>query len=78
MEDKKLIIPALVSANGDDVTTWALPEGAIARLGRGSGDIGIFTGWTVLRSRYSDWTLVIRTPHVIPDCPLEYGTRNDR
>ena len=39
MEDKKLIIPALVSANGDDVTTWALPEGAIARLGRGSGDM---------------------------------------
>ena len=36
MEDKKLVIPAPVGANGDDVTTWALPEGAIARLGRGS------------------------------------------
>ena len=35
MEGKKLIIPAPVSASGDDVTTWALPEGAIARLERG-------------------------------------------
>ena len=35
MEDKKLIIPAPVGAGGDDVTTWALPEGAIARLERG-------------------------------------------
>ena len=35
MEDKKLVIPAPVSASGDDVTTWALPGGAIARLGQG-------------------------------------------
>lgn len=35
MEDKKLVIPAPVGADGDDLTTWALPEGAIARLERG-------------------------------------------
>ena len=35
MEKKKLVSP-VVGANGDDVTTWALPQGAIARLGRGS------------------------------------------
>ena len=35
MKNKKLIIPAPIGANGDDVTTWALPEGAIARLERG-------------------------------------------
>ena len=35
MEDKKLVVPAPVGASGDDVTTWALPEGAIARLGPG-------------------------------------------
>ena len=35
MENKKLVIPAPVGADGDDVTTWALPEGAIARLERG-------------------------------------------
>ena len=35
MEEKKLAVPAPVDANGDDVTTWALPEGAIARLGQG-------------------------------------------
>ena len=35
MEYKKLVVPAPVGANGDDVTTWALPEGAIARLERG-------------------------------------------
>lgn len=35
MESKQSLIRASVSANGDDVTTWALPEGTIARLGRG-------------------------------------------
>ena len=35
MEDKKLVIPAPVGEGGDDVATWALPEGAIARLGQG-------------------------------------------
>lgn len=40
MEDKKLVTPAPIGADGDDVTTWALPEGAIARLERGGvGDI---------------------------------------
>ena len=36
MEDKKPLVSAQISANRDDVTTWALPESAIARLGRGS------------------------------------------
>ena len=35
MENRQPQNLAPVSANGDDVTTWALPEGAIARLGRG-------------------------------------------
>ena len=35
MPNKNLVIPPSVSVSGDDVTTWALPEGAIARLGRG-------------------------------------------
>jgi len=35
MENKQPLIQAPVSANRDDATTWALPEGAIARLGRG-------------------------------------------
>ena len=35
MEYKELAIPAPIGASGDDVTTWALPEGAIARLERG-------------------------------------------
>ena len=35
MENRKLTIPATIGAGGDDVTTWALPEGAIARLERG-------------------------------------------
>lgn len=35
IEDKKLVVPAPVGAGGDDVTTWALPEGAVARLARG-------------------------------------------
>ena len=35
MGDKNLVVPAPVDASGEDVTTWALPEGAIARLERG-------------------------------------------
>ena len=35
MENKKLVTPASGSADGDDVTTWGLPEGAVARLGQG-------------------------------------------
>ena len=36
MENKNSTAAALRSVDGEDVTTWALPEGAIARLGRGS------------------------------------------
>ncbi len=35
MEDKKLVVPAPMDADGDNITTWALPEGAVARLGQG-------------------------------------------
>ena len=43
MEEKKLVVPAPVDANGDDVTTWALPEGAVARLGQGLVDALTFS-----------------------------------
>ena len=36
MENRNSFAPAPRSGEGEDVTTWALPEGAIARLGRGS------------------------------------------
>ena len=35
MENKNSAASTLPSIGGEDVTTWALPEGAIARLGRG-------------------------------------------
>ena len=35
MENKNPLASAQISANRDDATTWALPEGAIARLGQG-------------------------------------------
>ena len=35
MEAKKLVTPAPIGASGDDATTWALPEGAVARFERG-------------------------------------------
>ena len=35
MENKKLVISTSENVDENDVTTWALPEGAIARLGRG-------------------------------------------
>ena len=36
MENRNSFAPAPCSVGGEDVTTWDLPEGAIARLGRGS------------------------------------------
>ena len=36
MENRNSPVPAPRSIKDEDVTTWALPEGAIARLGRGS------------------------------------------
>lgn len=36
MKDNKRVIPESIGSNGDDVTTWVLPEGAIARLGCGT------------------------------------------
>ena len=36
MEDQKTSIPIQVGSFEGDVTTWVLPEGALARLGRGS------------------------------------------
>ncbi|RKU09210.1 hypothetical protein C6503_21975 [Candidatus Poribacteria bacterium] len=36
MENKNSAASALPNIDGEDVTTWALPEGAMARLGRGS------------------------------------------
>ena len=36
MENKNSTAAVLRSIDGEDVTTWALPEGAIARLGRGN------------------------------------------
>ena len=35
MEGKKLVVPASGNASGGDIATWALPEGAVARLGQG-------------------------------------------
>ena len=35
MENQKPSIPVPIGSLEGDVTTWALPEGAIARLGRG-------------------------------------------
>ena len=36
MENRNSLTPTPLSVEGEDVTMWALPEGAIARLGRGS------------------------------------------
>ena len=35
MEDRNSLVSVQINTNGEDVATWALPEGAIARLGRG-------------------------------------------
>ena len=43
MHDNKLDISAPAGSGEEDVTTWALPEGATTRLGRGQiGKNGIF------------------------------------
>ena len=43
MEEKKLVVPTPIDADGDDVTTWALPEGAVARLGQGLVEVLAFS-----------------------------------
>ena len=45
MENRNSLTPTPLSVEGEDVTTWALPEGAIARLGRGrAGDMAFSPG----------------------------------
>ena len=43
MEGKKLVVPTSADTNGDDATTWALPNGAIARLGQGLVETLVFS-----------------------------------
>ena len=43
MKKKKLVTPASVGANGDNISTWALPDGAVARLGQGIVDAMAFS-----------------------------------
>lgn len=43
MEEKKLVTPAPMDADGDNIATWALPEGAVARLGQGLVDALAFS-----------------------------------
>ena len=49
MKDKISLSPTPIGAEGDDVTTWALPEGAIARLGRG-GDVNLTSSFHLMGS----------------------------
>ena len=60
MENRKLVTSAPVGAVGDDITTWALPEGAIARTGTRPGrDSGIFTRRSVSCCGNKGRTLVV-------------------
>ena len=61
MEAKKLVTPAPIGTGGDDVTTWALPEGAVARLGQGLVETLAFSvrGWTLSCCGNKDRALVV-------------------
>ena len=37
MKNKNSLVSEQINTSGDDTTTWALPEGAIARFGQGLG-----------------------------------------
>ena len=76
MEDKKLVIPAPVSASGDDVTTWALPKGAIARLGQGLVETLAFSAdgnYLAIGTRVGLWLYEVATM----DRRRTYGQRNE-
>ena len=47
MENKKPLVSAQISANGDDVTTWALPKVRLRGWDRGLCRHGIFLGRTL-------------------------------
>ena len=42
MENRNSLAPAPRSIESEDVTTWSLPEGAIARLGQGLAEALVF------------------------------------
>ena len=64
MEEKKLVTPAAVGVNGDDTTTWALPEGAIARLGQGIVEALVFSpdgNYLAIGTRVGLWLYELET-----------------
>ena len=57
MKNKNSAAIALRSIDGEDVTTWVLPEDAIARLGRGrSNDVAFSPDGQYFRRWNINWT----------------------
>ena len=80
MENPKLTIPATVGAGGDDVTTWALPEGAIARLERGGVGDKEFSPdgrYLAVATKIGLWWYEVATMSVIALWETERGMVSD-
>ncbi len=76
MEDKKLVIPAPTSAGGDNITTWALPDGAIARLGQGLVEDLVFSPdryYLAMGTRVGLWWYEVETMSPIALWSAERG-----
>ena len=76
MENPKLTIPASVGAGGDDVTNWALPEGAIARLGQGEVETIAFSPdghYLAVGTRVGLWLYAAETMAPVALCDTERG-----
>ena len=79
MEEKKLVVPAPVSAREEDVTTWSLPEGAIARLGRGNVRDIVFSPdkhYLAITTGIGLWWYEIATMSPIALWDMEIGMTN--
>ena len=76
MEDRKLVTSAPVGAVGDDITTWALPEGAIARLGQGLVETLAFSPdgqYLAVGTRVGLWLYEVATMDPVALWPTERG-----
>ena len=79
MENRNSFAPVPCSVGGEDVTTWALPEGAIARLGRGKGSDMAFSPdkhYLTITTSIGLWWYEIATMSSIALWDMEIGMTN--
>ena len=76
MEEKKLVTPVPMDADGDNIATWALPEGAVARLGQGEVETIAFSPdghYLAVGTSVGLWLYAAETMAPVALCDTERG-----